>query len=305
MKQDSAMNEYVKQNEVFADILNMVLYQGKKVICKQDLKEADTTYGDRRRDVLKACVMKEDRKKRYVLIGIENQTRMDPIMPVRIMEYDAREYRRQIEIEQRKQKKEELEGGEFLSGVKKEIRLKPMITIVLLGSGERWEGARSLREMVEEMGEEESKLFQDYRINLLEPREVKEEELVNCESGVGKVLQVLKYSRKKEEMIEYLKREENQEVDEGTARVIEAITKIPMRVKEEGGINMCKATEEYTKECKEIGKAEGEKIGTEKEKINTAKRMIADGMKDEIISRYVELSVNAIQQLRKQELSEA
>lgn len=306
MKKDVVLNEYFKQKEVFADLVNLTLYQGRKVIQAQELKEADPVYGDRRRDILKEGVMKEDEKRRVVIYGIENQSEMDPIMPVRVMEYDVREYRKQIEEAKKKQRRGELKGGEFLSGVRKEIKLKPVITIVLYSGEGRWEGARKLSELIEG-GKEEG--MNEYEIKIVEVGEIGEEEIERCESGVGKIIRIMKYSREKEKLIEYLRREENEEVEEKTARVIEAITKIPMRKKEEGGINVCRAIEEYTKECKEIGRKEGEQIGKEagqkEEKIKTAKRMIADGFSDEMITRYVELSIKKIQRIRKQLITKA
>ena len=105
---------------------------------------------------------------------------------------------------------------------------------------------------------------------------------------------ILKYSEEKEKMIEYLRREENREVEEETTKVIEVITKIPMNVTQEGGkVDMCKATEEYAKECRKEAE------------IKTAQRMIADGFSDEMISRYVDLSSQIIQSVRKQMLVNA
>ncbi len=298
MKKDSVINEYVKQNEVFADVVNVALYQGKHVVKAEDLMESDPIYPNYRRDILKECVIKEDEQISYVILGIENQSEMDPTMPIRVMEYDAAEYRKQIRMEKKRQNRNQLQGGEFISGVKKEIKLKPIVTIVFYNKGEEWEGARSLREM---MGSEIKEGFNDYKLNLIEPRRLREEEIEGCESGMREILMILKYSGKKEEMIEYLQREGNREIDEETAGVIEAVTKIPMRIEgKEEKINMCKAMEEYTRECKEIGRLEGKKAGQQEEKVKTATKMISDGFSDEMICKYVELSVHMIQELRRQ-----
>ena len=187
-----------------------------------------------------------------------------------------------------------MQKGEFLAGIRKGEKLKPVITIVLYESAKKWEGAKSLKEMVGEIGEGMEEAFNDYRINILEPRKIEEERCRGCRSEVGKILMILKYSEEKEKMIEYLRREENREVEEETAKVIEVITKIPMNVTQEGGkVDMCKATEEYAKECRKEAE------------IKTAQRMIADGFSDEMISRYVDLSSQIIQSVRKQMLVNA
>ena len=291
MKKDVAINEIVKQNEVFADIVNMGMYHGKKKIQAGDLKDLDPNYPGKRRDVLKEAVIKEDEKNKYVIFGIENQSEMDPTMPVRIMGYDVREYERQL---RKKRDPKGLQKGEFLAGIRKGEKLKPVITIVLYESAKKWEGAKSLKEMVGEMGEGMEEVFNDYRINILEPRKIEEERCRGCRSEVGKILMILKYSEEKEKMLEYLRREENREVEEETTKVIEVITKIPMNVTQEGGkVDMCKATEEYAKECRKEAE------------IKTAQRMIADGFSDEMISRYVDLSSQIIQSVRKQMLVNA
>ena len=312
MKKDVIMNEVVKQNEVFADIVNLCLYQGRNVIQSADLQNSDPTYPDKRRDVLKEAVIKEDEKNRYVIFGIENQSEMDPTMPVRIMGYDVREYERQL---RKKRDPKGLQGGEFLSGIQKGIKLKPVITIVIYESGEEWEGAKSLKEMMGERREEEKEMFNDYRMHIIEPRKLKEEEIAGCESGMREILMILKYSYKKEKMIEYLRREGNREIDEGTARAIEAYTKIPMKVTQEGGkVDMCKATEEYTKECKEIGRAqgitegrlEGLESGKKEEKMNTARRMLEEGsFTMEMIELITGLSHQTVQELKSQAFAKA
>ena len=308
MKKDRVMNEYVKKNEVFADIVNLCLYQGRNVIQSADLQECDPTYPDKRRDVLKECVIKEDHQNRYVLFGIENQSEMDPSMPIRVMGYDVREYERQLS---KKRNPKGLRGGEFLSGIQKGMKVKPVITIVIYEGPKKWEGARSLKEMVDELGEGMEEVFNDYRVNILEPSQIEEESCKKCRSGMGKILTILKYSYEKEKMIEYLRKEENREVDEETAKVVEVITKIPMNVTEKGGkIDMCKATEEYTKECKEIGRAEGITEGIEsgrkEAEISIAKRMLETGsFTTEMIAMITGLSGQAIHELRNQTLIKA
>lgn len=299
MSLDAIMNEYIKQKEVFADLVNLYLDPVKNRMEACHFVDADPTYPDRRRDILKEGVIKENEQNRFVIFGIENQSEMDPSMPVRVMGYDIREYERQIRKEKQKQSRKILQKGEFLSGVKKEIRIKPVITIVLFGSGEKWEGAKSLSEMMEVLGKEMMEIFNDYHLHIIEPYKLKEKEIRKCNSGMREILKVLKYSGEKEKMIEYLKRKGKRKIDEPTAKVIEAITKIPMKSEEKGGkIDMCKATEEYTKECIEIGKKEAE--------FKIAKRMMESGSFSlDSIELATGLSKQALQNLKNQILVKA
>ncbi len=78
----------------------------------------------RTRDILrKIC-----RGGSYLLIGVENQETVYYAMPVRCMEYDVLEYKKQLKKLQAKYRKIQkgagygLSGAEFLSGVKKQDR---------------------------------------------------------------------------------------------------------------------------------------------------------------------------------------
>ena len=105
-KIDDETREYVKRPEVFADLFNHLIYDGKSVIKPDELTELDTTASfipfdkngkafpvQKYRDVLKQAVIMEDGNAAYTLIfGIENQTDIHYAMPVRNMGYDAYNY---------------------------------------------------------------------------------------------------------------------------------------------------------------------------------------------------------------------
>lgn len=63
---------------------------------------------------------------------------------------------------------------------------------------------------------------------------------------------------------------------------------------------MCRAIEELKRDWREEGIQKGVLLGKNEEKISTAKKMLADGFSDEMIAKYVELSVSVIGNLRKQ-----
>lgn len=65
---------------------------------------------------------------------------------------------------------------------------------------------------------------------------------------------------------------------------------------------MCRAIEELKRDWREEGIQKGVLLGKNEEKISTAKKMLADGFSDEMIAKYVELSVSVIGNLRKQVL---
>ena len=108
-KKDTVTKDYMKDNYVFADAFNYLLYGGKQVIDPQKLRPLDTTtgtsYGEGRtqvpvqkfRDVSKYLTVMEDDSAAYLLLGIENQSAVNYAMPVRNMVYDALQYAAQNE----------------------------------------------------------------------------------------------------------------------------------------------------------------------------------------------------------------
>ena len=111
---DTVTKAYMKENTVFADAFNYLIYGGKAVVNPAQLQELDTTeialpFGaqnenrtqpddavQKYRDVLKSAVIKQDGEAAYILLGIENQTDIHYAMPVRNIIYDALQYGKQV-----------------------------------------------------------------------------------------------------------------------------------------------------------------------------------------------------------------
>ena len=85
-------------NDVFSDIINVLLFEGKEVLGPDELEEraprsyykSDGRLHETERDVVK-CWKKGNI--RIACVGIENQTGADPDMPLRVIGYDGAEYR--------------------------------------------------------------------------------------------------------------------------------------------------------------------------------------------------------------------
>jgi hypothetical protein len=89
---DTVTKAYMKDNSVFADAFNYLIYGGEAVVDPKQLQELDTTeialpFGSqdeegkqpeeavqKYRDVLKSAIIKQDDEAAYILLGIENQT---------------------------------------------------------------------------------------------------------------------------------------------------------------------------------------------------------------------------------------
>ncbi len=144
-----------RHNDVFSDIVNVLLFCGKKVVEEETLFDAVTDSAlkiDGRvrfqdRDVAKYW---KDSQINIALLGIENQTNPDKFMPLRVMGYDGLEYTRQVRKEYNGESK------------------YPVITLVLyLGYDKKWTYPKNLFGVLD-IDEELKPYVNDYKINLFE-----------------------------------------------------------------------------------------------------------------------------------------
>lgn len=138
-------------NDVFSDIVNVLLFHGEPVIDPDELEDqAPRSYykADGRIRELERDVVKRWRKGniRLACIGMENQTDADADMPLRVIAYDGAEYRAQF------------------SGAER----YPVVTLVLyFGLKGHWAAPLSLKERLE-IPEAFAPYVNDYKINLFE-----------------------------------------------------------------------------------------------------------------------------------------
>ena len=246
-RKDIITKEYMEDTEVFADVFNHMIYKGEKVIDPKNLKELDTAnviipYGangaevpyQKYRDVFKILCAMEDENAVYLLLGVENQSNVHYAMPVKNMVYDSLEYAAQVQKAEASHKKARKEkepkekkpdSAEFLSGFYREDRLLPIITVVVYFGADSWDAPRSLHEMLIVQDESILSLVPDYRINLIAPGEMSEEELEHFTSNFREVMQFIKYSKDTEKLSQLV--EENtafETMDRKAVRVMEEMT---------------------------------------------------------------------------------
>ena len=153
-----------------------------------------------------------------------------------------------------------------------------MITLVVHFGAEEWDGPLSLYEMMELEDPTLKEFVQDYRIYLIDPYRLTEEDLEKFSSDLKGVLGYIKYSKDKKELSRFLNNSQMQNMDNDAARVIRDITKTPIYVPEgKGEIDMCKAVRDMIDESKQegiaAGKAEGRAEGMAAGELNKAKKM--------------------------------
>lgn len=115
------------------------------------------------RDAQKLYAAMTDGKLEYFLYGVENQSEIHYVLPVKNNLYDALEYAGQVEESAKSHRKEmkrekgqketnakegRKSAGEFLSGFWAEDKLIPSITVTIFFGAEEWDGPLSLFDMM-------------------------------------------------------------------------------------------------------------------------------------------------------------
>ena len=99
----------------------------------------------------------------------------------------------------------------------------------------------------------------DYRIHLIAPAHMADEDFLKFRTGFGQVLQYIKYSKNKEKLYQVTHEEKRfSELDEDSANLINTVTGSGLKFEvKEGRVNMCTAIDEMRKESRNEGKDEG------------------------------------------------
>ncbi len=223
-------------------------------------------YVERRRDVLKA-VFHDDC---YIVIGIEAQNRVDYAMPVRCMEYDVTEYKRQLK-ELKNNRKEKLPGEEFFSGMAKDEKLNPVTTIVFYHGKDPYDGCTDLHNMLDLNKENKTfkRFISDYHVNLITANDLDE---TKFETGMRELVGFLKRQEDKTKLMGYFQENEERirKMDEETFDTVSILLHLPKKISrlrkstEGDGTDMCKAIREWAADERNAGMIEGEKRGQAK-----------------------------------------
>ncbi len=281
-QKNNALCSYLSDPVIFADFINGSIHNGEKVVSPGQLSDRETVtcqkertghlppqkpqYVERRRDVLKA-VFHDDC---YIVIGIEAQDRVDYAMPVRCMEYDVTEYKRQLK-ELKNNRKEKLPGEEFFSGMAKDEKLNPVTTIVFYHGKDPYDGCTDLHNMLDLNKENKTfkRFISDYHVNLITANDLDE---TKFETGMRELVGFLKRQEDKTKLMGYFQENEERirKMDEETFDTVSILLHLPKKISrlrkstEGDGTDMCKAIREWAADERNAGMIEGEKRGQAK-----------------------------------------
>ncbi|MCD8130128.1 MAG: Rpn family recombination-promoting nuclease/putative transposase [Lachnospiraceae bacterium] len=281
-KQDTSTKDYISDGDIFADAVNYYLYGGERVIDPGSLRPLDSALllhifreddeireasssGEknreisepvqRYRDVVRQASMMTDDHCAYVIIGLEAQTMTHYAMAVKSIVYDGLQYARQVELLRMKHRLDGDKGSseEFLSGMHKEDRLIPVITICLHFGTEAWDGALSLMELFDLPDERLLPYIQDYKVFLIEPARMSDEDFDKFSTSLGLVLRFLKAGQDKRKLAELVNGDDAfKSLDRKAARVIRDCANVDIQIREEEEVvNVCKGWYDAIEDARE------------------------------------------------------
>lgn len=180
---DIVLKNYWTNNEQFADLFNAALFKGEQVIKPEELvdvdTEASTIFEHKKyaqslkasRDNVKVHKHSTVHGVEFVLLGLESQEHIHYAMPMRVMGYDYAAYKRQYDSNAKKyEHAESLDEDEYLSRMEKKDKFIPVITVVVYYGEKKWDGAKSLHEMLN-IPQEMENYVNDYKMLLVEAKE--------------------------------------------------------------------------------------------------------------------------------------
>ncbi|MBO4534296.1 MAG: Rpn family recombination-promoting nuclease/putative transposase, partial [Treponema sp.] len=186
-KKDIAEKNLEAWNDVFADIVNVLLFKGKRLMKEKDL-EADTKDNiikangeihEQERDVSKFW---KNGEIRISILGFENQTVQDKNMPLRVISYDGASYKQELLDKNLKQK-------------------YPVATLVLyFGTDSKWKAPKRLHNCFK-IPEELKPFVSDYKINVFDIAWLSDETIDMFKSDFKFVAKYFQTKRKNKEYV--------------------------------------------------------------------------------------------------------
>lgn len=274
-KKDITLKDYFSDRRRYADLLNGSVFCGQQMIKAEELQDTDTVQSksdsyavlERINDI----AMKQTKDGSIFAVWVvANQENIDYSMPARVMLQEALAYDKQIKEIKRVNQHNEVfaDSGEFLSGIKKGDRLYPVITLVVYWGEEKWQGAKSLHDMIC-FGEDKAfadtlkTLVPEYPLHFLNLSEVHDYQ--NFQSEIRMLFELYDRRNDKEEFYQYLNHNDGcRQIDEETVWALGEMLNINAEKlkskalrKKEGGADMCRAIEELIEDGRVEGKTEG------------------------------------------------
>lgn len=321
-KKNVVWNDYISQNERFADFFNAVVFQGEELVTPDALTATESKLWRRNREEGRYREYMRDNVKlweyegmKYIL-GLEPEDSPHFALPVKYMNYESLQHDRQYrEIMKKHRRKNDLCKKEYISGFSKSDCLMPVITIGIYLGKERWFGHTVLGRMMDtqraplQIKERLLPLKNDFHVNLFDIHTMVTSDIFKTD--LREVFGFLKRQEDKEALRRYVEQNERfRHLPEDAYDVLSIysrsreleIYKEEYEIKE--GFDMCRAIHDMIEDGRIEGRAEGRAEGNmlclidktvKKRERGMSVKDIADALEEEegMIERILTAVTNA------------
>ena len=144
-----------------------------------------------------------------------------------------------------------------MTGFYKNDRLLPVVTLTIFWGAEKWDGPLTLKEMYSVEDEAILQYTAGYKVNLIAPEQMSEEEIGRFHSSLKEVLLYIKYSKDKQELRRIMQEDPDfHSLDRQAAEVINVTTNSRLKYPEgKERVDMCLAIEEMIADSEARGEA--------------------------------------------------
>ena len=270
-------------NDVFADIINVLVFGGKQIVAPESLQrvnvrsqmKVDGNLHEQERDVAKFWT-KHQSDIRIACLGFENQTNMDFRMPLRVISYDGASYRAQLSD------KEPCE----------------VITLVLYFGTKRWTAPKRLSDCIKKATVFPDDMHNDYKIKVFEIAYLSQEQISMFKSD-------FKYIA---DYIVQMRTNNNYVPSQGIINHIDAFLKLMAAISNNKLFEEIIPTaimkgentmDRFSTMMKDEYEAKGIAKGLTEATNSFATDMIKDGVSAKMIQKYTKLSMERLEEIAK------
>ena len=255
---DTAAKILLKNKAIIADICNACIYGGEQILNEDKLDEVpvelnsvgwrgDGSLVADKREMDLSYLAYTDGAVGY-FICIEVQARSDPIMPIRVMDYNARQYY--------------LQAQELLR--RKAGRILPVATMVLNLGRDIWKGPRNLHEMFGKIDDKLKAFVPDYALNIIDPYAMDEKTLDSLCTEIKHVLNCFRVSGDGEKLLKLYPEGCSVYLSENAVNVLNEYLKMGLEMTNKGGkVEMCRAVRQLIEKGRVLGIEQGIEKGIE------------------------------------------
>ena len=206
-KKDSASKDFFGMEANYSSLCNGKLHDGRQVIRPEDLMDADTSVrlkhiNEKNRDVVKRIAVRTGGSVTYRVVNIEAQSYEDRMMALRSLIYEVGEYDRQMR--RLKHRNKDAKEGKFLTGIRDDDTLEPVVTVMVNLSGSPWTSPRKLSELFAIDDPEMLRYVNDYEMVIVDPYAMTQEELERYTGEVKTLFSLLAFKDDMEAHSKYI-----------------------------------------------------------------------------------------------------